>query len=229
MAMRGGMDLHRTVVGFRNRGHYAIIRFFSSDGCDRWQPWRCVEPSGAPDPHQTNSVAIAIIRAIVFHWTADAPRSPSPRDRAIMAIRSPEAPSDGADKTWKNPRSRSDQAAIEPRSRCDRAAIAVLSLGNRLQSIGRRSMKDQDHDRGPIAGPIVARSWPDRGGNRGYLEAKLKPNSHRFVAEIKPRFMPTESPRRRHQTASTIASIAHVFEPNFLFKKRCSFSLFFNF
>ena len=42
-------------------------------------------------------------------------------------------------------------------------AIALLSLGNRLQSIGRRSTKGQDHDRGPI----VARSWPDRGRNHG--------------------------------------------------------------
>ena len=116
MAKRGGMDLHRTVVSFRNRGHYAIIRFFSSDGRDRWQPWRRAKPSGAPDPHRTNSVAIAIIIAIVFHRTADAPRSLSPCDRAIVAIRSPEAPSDGADKTWKNPRSRSDRAAIEPQS-----------------------------------------------------------------------------------------------------------------
>ena len=55
-------------------------------------------------------------------------------------------------------------------------------VGGSSSSIGRRSTKDQDHDRGPIAArswrdrdPIVARSWPDRGGNRGDLEAKLKP------------------------------------------------------
>ena len=75
-------------------------------------------------------------------------------------------------------------------------------------------MKDQDHDRG--------RSRPDRGENRDYLEAKLKPNSHRFVAELKPQSMPTESPPRRHQTTSTIASIAHVFEPNFPLEFRTS-------
>ena len=87
-----------------------------------------------------------------------------------------------------------EEPPITVQSSRDRAAIALLSLGNRLQSIGRRSMKDQDHDHGSIA----ARSWRDRGGNRGYLEAKLKLNSRRFVAELKPRSMPTESPPRRH-------------------------------
>ena len=167
VAKRGGMDLHRTVVTFHNRGTTRSSNF-SSDDRDRWQPWRRVEPSGAPDPHLTDSVAIAI----VFHRTADAPRNPSPRDRAIVAIRSPEAPSDGADKMWKNPRSRSDRAAIAPRSRCDRAAIAVLSLGNHLQSIGRRSMKDHDHDHGPIA----ARSWRDHGSIVAEIAAIWKPN-----------------------------------------------------
>ena len=177
-------DRHRGFIGFESLDdcdfsqsgalcdHRGFIGFESSGGRDRWQPWQRAEPSGAPDPHRTDSVAIAIIIAIVFHRTADAPQNPSPRDRAIVAIRSPEAPSDSAYKTWKNPRSRSDRAAIEPRSRCDRAAIAVLSLGNRLQSIGRRSMKDQDHDRGPIA----ARSWRDRGPIVAEIAAIWKPN-----------------------------------------------------
>ena len=168
MAKRGGMDHHRTVVTFRNRGHYAIIRFFSSHGRDHWQPWRRVEPSGAPDPHRTSSVAIVIIIAIVFHRTADTPRNPSPHDRAIVAIRSPEAPSDGADKTWKNPRL---QSQFFPWGIVS-SAIAVLSLGNHLQSIDRRSMKDQDHDRGPIA----ALSWRDRGPIVAEIAAIWKPN-----------------------------------------------------
>ena len=51
-----------------------------------------------------------------------------------------------------------DRGSIEPRSRHDRAAIGELQWRNRLQTIGSRSMSDQDDDCGPIAG----RSWPDR-------------------------------------------------------------------
>ena len=79
--------------------------------------------------------------------------------RIMTIIRSPEALSDGADKTWKNPRSRSDRVVIEPRSRRDRAATTLLSLGSRLHSIGRRSTKDQDHDRGLIAARSWQKSW----------------------------------------------------------------------
>ena len=52
----------------------------------------------------------------------------------------------------------------------DRAAIGELQWWNRLQTIGRRSMSDQDDD----CGPIAARSWPDRAENRGLFEAKFK-------------------------------------------------------
>ena len=52
-----------------------------------------------------------------------------------------------------------DRGPIEPRSRRDRAAIGEFKGGNRLQAIGERSTTYQDFDRGPI----VARSWPDRG------------------------------------------------------------------
>ena len=184
-----------------------------------------MEPSCAPDPHRTNSVAIAIIIAIVFHRTADAPRNLSSRDRAIVAINSPEAPSDGADKTWKKPRSRSDRAVIAVRSSRDRSSFLAESCPIDRQAIDEGSGPRLWPDRGPI----VARSWPDRGGNSGYLEAKLKPSSCRFVAELKPRFMHTESPPRRHQTVSTIASIAYDSKPNFLFKNLCTPSLKKNF
>ena len=52
--------------------------------------------------------------------------------RLIPIVCSPDTKSDGADKAWKNPQSRSDRAPIEPRSRRDRAAITILSLGSRL-------------------------------------------------------------------------------------------------
>ena len=75
---------------------------------------------GSMDLHQTGGVAIAIISAIFFHRTAEAPRSLGPRDRAIVTIRSPEARSDGYEDTWKNStiavRSNRDHGAIEPRS-----------------------------------------------------------------------------------------------------------------
>ena len=236
VAKRGGMDLHRTVVTFRNRGALHDHLIFNRTA---------VIAGNLGDAWSLQ------VRPILIERTASrsrsSSRSSSIRRRTLLEIlvhaiaRSWPSAHLKRHRTAQRRRGRThDRGPIKPRSRCDRTAIAVLSLGNCLQSIGRRSTKDRDHDRGLIAarsGPqswpdrssIVARSWPDRGENRGYLEAKLKPNSHRFVAELKPRSMPTESPPQRHQTASKIASIAHVFEPNFLFKKRCSSSLFFNF
>ena len=121
-------------------------------------------------------------------------------DREIAVVHLLEAPSDDEDKTWKNPRSRSDRAAIAARSSRDHTSFIGESSPVDRQAI--------DEGSGP-------RSSRDRGGDRGYLEAKLKPNSRRFVAELKPRSMPTESPAQRHQTASTIASIAHDLWANF--------------
>ena len=111
-------------------------------------------------------------------------------------------------------RSSRDRGAIEPRPHFFRWEIVFnRSAGNRQR----------------VKTTIVARSQPDCGRNRGYLEAKLMPNSHRFVAELKPQSMPTESPPRRHQTASTIAPITHDFKPDFLFKNNVFLPLFFNF
>ena len=113
----------------------------SSDGRDRWQPWRRVESSGAPDPHR------AIIIAIVFHRTADVPRNLSPRDRAIVAIRSPEASSDGRRNTTKN----DDRGQIVTRSRRDRSSIVprldLLSSRNHPNLRRRRPTEIQVHDR----------------------------------------------------------------------------------
>ena len=53
VAERGTMDLHRTAATFRDRGHYAIIRF-SSDVRDRSRSWRRAEPSGAFDLHHAD-------------------------------------------------------------------------------------------------------------------------------------------------------------------------------
>ena len=122
----------------------------------------------------------------------------------------------------RTPRSRSDRTTIPARSSRDRGTYDVESSPVDRQAIDEGSGPRSWPDRGPIAArsrpdrsPIVARSWPDRGGNHGYLEAKLKPNSHRFVAELKPQSMPTESPPSRHQTASTIASVGHDLRANF--------------
>ena len=60
--------------------------------------------------------------------------------------------------------------------------IAVRSSRDRTSFVGESS----PGDRRRIRTTIVARYWPDRGGNRGYLEAKLKPNSRQFITELKP-------------------------------------------
>ena len=63
--------------------------------------------------------------------------------------------SDGADNAWKNPR-------IAVQSSRDRAAITHPTSA--------------DDDRWRLKTTIVARSWSDRGGNRGLFDANLKPN-----------------------------------------------------
>ena len=80
------------------------------------------------------------------------------RDRAIVTLQSPEDRPDDVVGLWKNStiavRSNRDRGAIEPRSGSLHGGIGP----NRGPS-GRRSTNDQDHDRGPI----VVRSWPNRG------------------------------------------------------------------
>ena len=73
-----------------------------------------------------------------------------------------------------------DRGPIEPRSRRDRAAITLLSLGNHLQSIGRQSTKDQDHDRRAI----VARSWRKSWLFGSQIKAKLTPIRRGIEATI---------------------------------------------
>ena len=68
-----------------------------------------------------------------------------------------------------------DRGPIEPRSRRDRAATGEFTWWNRHQSSG-RSTNDQDHDRGPI----VTRSWP----NRGPIVARSRLKCMIFEGEI---------------------------------------------
>ena len=119
------------------------------------------------------------------------------------------------------------------RSQPDRAAIEEILSWDRRGFVSNRSAGDRRR----TSTTIDARSRPDHGAIVAKIaaeivakiEAKLKPNSRRFVAELKPRSMPTESLPRRHQTASTIASITYDFGPNSLFKSMYFPSLFFNF
>ena len=126
----------------------------------------------------------ARIIAIFLHQTAEAPCNCGPRDCAIVAIQSPEAKSNDAEGSWKNStiadRSNRDGGAIELRSLHLQHGIRVASLLIDLTGVVEASMPRSTPDRGPI----VARSWPDRGEKRGpivvVLEAKLKP-SHRGI------------------------------------------------
>ena len=74
------------------------------------------------------------------------------------------SPSDGQDDSLKNStiavRSNRDRDAIEPRS-------WIFHHGISSTIIGRHPVENQDHDRGPI----VARSWPDRGPFRSEIQA----------------------------------------------------------
>ena len=118
-----------------------------------------------------------------------------------------------------------DRGAIEPRSRRSwRGISADLSPIDRQaidEALAPRSTPDRD--------AIVARSWRKSRRKRGKSEAKLKLNTSRFVAELKPRPRPKGSPPRRQQTTSTIVSITHDFGPNSLFKSMYFPLLFFNF
>ena len=74
-------------------------------------------------------------------------------------------------------------------------------------------------------GPIVTRSWPDRGENHGLFEANLKPNPGSFHADreatMSPQgIAPTDQQNRLHDRFNDPRNRA-----KFLFKTRCN-SLF---
>ena len=116
-----------------------------------------------------------------------------------------------------------------PRSRFDRAAIAARSSRDRGAYVAKSSLVDRTAiDEWP--GP---RSWPDRGPIVAKFVAILKENWSQFVAKSwsiqELRRRPKEPLPIPLQTASTIASIAHDFDPISLFKSMYFPSLFFNF
>ena len=125
----------------------------------------------------------------------------------------------------RTPRSRPDRTAIVARSNRNREEFVVESSPVEPMVIeeGLAPRSTPDHD------PIATRSWRDRGGNRGKSEAKLKLKSSRFVADLKPRPMPKESPSRCLKTAPTNASIGHDLRANFSFKNSYSSSFVLNF
>ena len=102
-----------------------------------------------------------------------------------------------------------DRGPIKPRSRRDRAAIGLLSASPYFQAIGERSTAYQDFDRGPI----VARSWPDRGTswgeNRGHIEAKSKQNWGWFQTNPEATSSCHETAATTHGFRPTTASTAH--------------------
>ena len=201
--------------------------------------FRLTVPRGYSRCAPGSAVLINLIKLCFFYigggashqrgWIAIGRTREVDRDLAIVTLQLPEARSDGVEGLWKNStiatRSSRDRGAIEPRSRglgrenwadsfpIDRPVIE--------EALTPRSTPDRD--------PIVARSWRKSRRKRGKSEAKLKLNTSRFVAELKPQPRPKESPPRRQQTASTIVSITHDFKPNFPFKTMYSLLLFFNF
>ena len=145
-------------------------------------------------------------------WLAvEPPHDRGALDRGIAIVHPARASSNGVDDSWKN-------TTIAVRLNHDRGAIESrwYIFHHGIDSTIFRGIKW-------FAITISSRSWLDRGF---FLKKKLELTHHRFVAELKPRSMPTESPPRRHQTASTTASIAHDFWANSPFKKPCISPLF---
>ena len=89
--------------------------------------------------------------------------------------------SDGVGDAWKNStiaaRSNRDRGAIEPRSLHLQREIKVASLLIDLTGVVEASMPRSTPDRGPI----VARSWHDRGKKRGPIVVVLEDKSKSLI------------------------------------------------
>ena len=109
---------------------------------------------------------------------------PLDRDRTVH---SPDVSSDGSEVSWKN-------STIAARSSRDRGAIEEIPAPDRRGFISNRSAGD----RRSTSVTIDARSWRDRGknrgGNRGLFETNLKPNPSGFFCRIE---ATTPHPRNR--------------------------------
>ena len=126
-------------------------------GFDGRLTWCHVEDAEARDPHRTDSVVIAIIIAIYFHRTADAPRNLGPRDRAIVTLQSPEDRSHVVEGLWKN-------STIAARPSRDWGDYVVESPPFEQTMIVEASMPRSGPDRGPIVASSRRKMWPDCGG-----------------------------------------------------------------
>ena len=160
------------------------------------------EESRSVDLHQTDAISrdgstvwIAIQSLSDGH--GEARSAPLCDDTGSIGFQS-----DGAKRSWKNStiavRSNRNRDVIEPRSRSLRGGIASSRSDGDRRTTGTTNVARPRRDRGLI----VAKKVAIRKQNWSW-------NHHRFIAELKPRSMPTESPPRRHQTASTITSIAY--------------------
>ena len=187
-----------------------------------------MDDSGALDLHQTEGITITIITTIFAHLTVDARQNRGPRDRAIGAIRSPEALSDGCEDTWKNStiavRSNRDRGTIEPRSWSNCCGINSTRARRDFHDMCSEIDAQSTHDQATI---VVDRcrsrrkAWPVGNGIHGEIQANSWPISKR-------QRRPKESLSRPCKTAPTTASTAHDFGPISLFKNSCT-PLFFNF
>ena len=143
------------------------------------------------------------------------------------------APSDGAEKAWKNrtiavrsSRDRGrDRAAIAARSSRDRTSFAAESLLLELTMIngdpGPRSTPDR--------GLIVAWSWPNRGAFEEKLRLNPPLNLVQIVAELKPRRRQVKVPPWHRKSVATTRSNGQNSWANSPFKKPCISPLFLNF
>ena len=101
-----------------------------------------------------------------------------------------------------------DHGVIVSQSRRDRDSIVTWSGFLRGEIKTKRLPTDLEGDLEARS----SRSWSDLGF---FFEEKLKLTHRRFIAELKPQPMPTESLPRSHETASTTASIGHDLRTNF--------------
>ena len=181
-------------------------------------PWRHAELSGASDFHHADGTMILIAQTTIAHQAK--------RDRAIEIIQL----------TWISigrPRhfmeEHRDRGPIEPRSRRNWTAIAARSSRDNAPFVVESPQRSSYGGRWSINTTIDARSWPDRGENRGYSEVKLKPNSPPNWSGIEA----TTSPQGTAPTTPLISPHDRLYRPwiwaNFPFKKPCILPLFFNF